>query len=80
MATPAVAGASALIRQYFTDGFYPTGSPSVAHKLTPSGALMKAMLANSAVPLRGKIDLKNDGRFRYYFLYVVSCAFHVQSR
>ena len=26
MATPVVAGAAALIRQYFTDGFYPSGA------------------------------------------------------
>ena len=25
MATPVVAGAAALVRQYFQDGFYPTG-------------------------------------------------------
>ena len=25
MATPVAVGAAALIRQYFTDGFYPTG-------------------------------------------------------
>ncbi|MBL8875760.1 MAG: S8 family serine peptidase [Phycisphaerae bacterium] len=51
MASPAVAGAAALVRQYFTDGFYPTGSPVPANSLVPSGALLRAMLVNSAVDM-----------------------------
>lgn len=46
MATPTVAGGAALMRQYFTDGFYPTGARSAADSYSPSGALMKAVLMN----------------------------------
>lgn len=51
MASPAVAGAAALIRQYFTDGFYPSGSRVPADSRVPSGALLRAMLVNSAVDM-----------------------------
>jgi hypothetical protein len=43
MASPAVAGASALVRQYFTEGWYPTGAATPANAFTPSAALLKAM-------------------------------------
>ena len=43
MATPAVAGAMALARQYLTDGWYPTGAPVKANGFTPSAALLRAM-------------------------------------
>ena len=51
MAAPAVAGAAALVRQYFTDGFYPTGAKVPGDSFTPSGALLRAMLVNSAVDM-----------------------------
>jgi PGF-pre-PGF domain-containing protein len=53
MATPTVAGAAALIRQYFTDGYYPTGYKIPNDNMTPSGALLKAMLINSARDMNG---------------------------
>jgi Subtilase family len=53
MACPAVTGGSMLLRQYFMDGFYPTGAPVVANKFTPSGALVKAMLINSSQNMTG---------------------------
>jgi len=53
MATPGAAGLTALIRQYFTDGWYPTGSKNSANALTPSAALMKATLVNSALNMTG---------------------------
>lgn len=46
MATPTVAGASALLRQYFDDGFYPTGTRQADDEMNPTGALMKATLLN----------------------------------
>lgn len=46
MATPAVAGGAALARQYFEEGFYPTGARNVADEYAPTGALMKAVLLN----------------------------------
>jgi Subtilase family len=51
MASPAVAGAATLARQYFVEGWYPTGAPQIANSRVPSGALLKAVLINSAVNL-----------------------------
>jgi subtilisin family serine protease len=56
MATPAVSGVAALIRQYFTEGFYPTGAPRPADALTPSGALLKAMIINSGQDITFNAD------------------------
>ena len=53
MASPAVAGAALLARQYYTDGYYPTGEASVVDAFTPTGALVKATLLNSAVDMTG---------------------------
>lgn len=53
MASPAVAGSGVLVRQYFTDGFYPTGTATPANAYTPTGALIKAVLLNSAVDMTG---------------------------
>ena len=53
MAAPGAAGAAALIRQYFTDGWYPSGSPVPGDAFTPSAALLKATLMNSAVNMTG---------------------------
>ena len=46
MSTPAVAGGTALLRQYFSDGFYPTGVKTPANARKPLGAEMKALLTN----------------------------------
>ncbi len=48
MAAPAVSGAAALIREYYRAGYYPTGRPNPNHAFTPTGALLKATLINSA--------------------------------
>ncbi|MCA9303019.1 MAG: S8 family serine peptidase [Phycisphaerales bacterium] len=53
MASPAVAGAAALARQYYTDGYYPTGAPVAEDGFVPSGPLVKATLLNSAVDMTG---------------------------
>ena len=46
MATPTAAGAAALMRQYYVDGFYPTGVRNLDDQSVPTGALMKATLLN----------------------------------
>jgi hypothetical protein len=46
-----VAGEAALVRQFFTDGFYPAGAPTPAAGFAPSAALLKAVLINSASPI-----------------------------
>lgn len=51
MATPAVAGAAAIARQYFIDGWYPSGEPIASNAFTPSGALLKAVLIAGAADL-----------------------------
>ncbi|MCM0082947.1 S8 family serine peptidase [Geomonas sp. Red32] len=53
MATPAVAGAAALIRQYFTEGYYPDGFASPSAAFVPSAALIRAVLINSAREMTG---------------------------
>ena len=50
-AHPAVAGSAALVRQYFTDGWYPSGVKTPSQWINPSAALIKAVLVNSAVQL-----------------------------
>lgn len=47
-ACPAVAGAAALVRQYYLDGYYPTGVDGANDFVAPSGALLRATLINSA--------------------------------
>jgi subtilisin family serine protease len=48
MATPAVAGSVALIREYFAKGYYPSGYATSNNAYNPSAALVKAVLINSA--------------------------------
>jgi len=50
-AAPTLAGAAALVRQYYAEGFYPTGAASVADRREPSAALLKATLICSARPV-----------------------------
>jgi uncharacterized repeat protein (TIGR01451 family) len=52
-ATPAMAGAAALVRQYYTEGWFPTGTKQGTNALTPTGALIKATLLNSTVDMTG---------------------------
>ncbi|HPI06139.1 MAG TPA: S8 family serine peptidase, partial [Saprospiraceae bacterium] len=53
MATPAVAASGALVRQYFTEGWYPSGTKRPDHAFTPSGALLKATLLNATRNMTG---------------------------
>lgn len=53
MATPAVAGAAMLVREYYADGYYPGGIENPSDAFMPSGALVKATLLNSAVDMTG---------------------------
>jgi len=48
---PSVAGAAALVRQYYTDGFYPTGVATTSSRFTPSAALLKATIISAARPV-----------------------------
>jgi hypothetical protein len=53
MACPSATAAGALIRQYFLDGFYPNGSAGTGTPITPTGALVKAVLVNSCEDMTG---------------------------
>jgi hypothetical protein len=53
MASPAAAGLGALVRQYYADGFYPSGVANGGDAFTPSAALVKATLVNSAREMTG---------------------------
>ena len=55
--SPLMAGYAALVRQYFLEGFYPTGFRNASDSFSPSGALIKAILVNGAEGL----DYINDG-------------------
>ena len=46
--SPTLAGAAALVRQYYTDGYYPTGVPTPSNRFTPSAALLKATMIAAA--------------------------------
>jgi subtilase family serine protease len=54
MATPAVAGAAALVRQYYENGFWPSGTANAVDGFSPSAALVKATLINSAQNMTGE--------------------------
>lgn len=53
MATPLLAGTITLVRQYFTEGFYPSGKRNSYDAFSPSGSLMKATAIAGAVAMRG---------------------------
>jgi len=59
MATPAVSGCAALTRQYFEEGWYPGGSAEPGDAFNPSGALVKAVITNSATDA-GAQDIPNN--------------------
>lgn len=48
---PAVAGAAALVRDYFAQGVYPVNASDPPLGGAPSSALVKAMLVNATVPI-----------------------------
>jgi subtilisin family serine protease len=49
MASPTAAGLGALVRQYFSDGYYPGGGARPDDGFEPTAALVKAVLIASAV-------------------------------
>jgi len=53
MATPTCAGYGLITRQYYVDGYYPTGTSVPANGFNPSGALIKATMLNGSVDMTG---------------------------
>ncbi|MEA2694845.1 MAG: hypothetical protein QOJ16_4232, partial [Acidobacteriota bacterium] len=60
MASPGAAGLTALIRQYYTDGWYPSGVKTAGNGFTPSGSLLRATLVNSAVNMTGATAIPSN--------------------
>ncbi|HEY2322650.1 MAG TPA: S8 family serine peptidase [Thermoanaerobaculia bacterium] len=58
--SPTIAGAALLVRQYYTDGFYPTGVATPSNVLTPSAALLKATLIASARRVPNKYNAQGQ--------------------
>ena len=55
MATPAVAGAAAIVRQYFAEGYQASGARNKSAGVNPSSALVKAMLIQSGRQIRNLV-------------------------
>ncbi len=53
MACPTCAGYGLLTRQYYVDGYYPTGAPVPSNGFIPSAALIKATMVNGSVDMTG---------------------------
>ncbi|MFO0830503.1 MAG: S8 family serine peptidase [Phycisphaerales bacterium] len=60
MACPAVAGVAVLTREYFTRGFYPSGVETPSDGFVPTGALLRAMIINSANDLLQQAGYPGD--------------------
>ena len=59
-ACPAVAASAVLVRQYYTEGFYPSGAANPKDAFTPSGALMQATLLNATEDMTGVSGYPSD--------------------
>jgi uncharacterized protein (TIGR03437 family) len=59
--SPMVAGGALLVRQYFTEGYYPGGARGSGMGFTPSNALVKAIILNSGRNMTGRYTA-SDGR------------------
>ncbi len=51
MACPSIVSVAGLMREYLMEGWYPSGAPVLEDALTPSGALLRAMLINSSTDM-----------------------------
>ncbi|MGH9853220.1 MAG: S8 family serine peptidase, partial [Blastocatellia bacterium] len=58
-ASAMAAGSALLARQYFTEGFYPSGARAANNSFTPSNALVKATILNSGRNLTGRFTASN---------------------
>jgi hypothetical protein len=63
MATPTAAGAVALILQYYSEGWYPTGGGKPIDAFEPSSALIRATLINGAIEISGSGAYQNSNRY-----------------
>lgn len=63
MSAPTVAGGAALVRQYFAEGFYPSGSRKAADGFNASATLVKAVLLNGTIGLPETGEAMGNFRF-----------------
>jgi subtilisin family serine protease len=56
MAAPAIAAVAAIVRQWFQEGWYPSGQPDANATMNPSSALVRAVIAASAASLKDSDD------------------------
>ncbi len=66
MATPTCAGAAAIVRQYYAQGYHVSGTRNDAAGINPSGALVKATMINSGTPVRSQTTV---------YMYVCVCMY-----
>ncbi len=57
--SPLAAGGAILVRQYFVDGYYPTGARTAGNSFNPSNALIKAIVINSGRNMTGNYTADN---------------------
>jgi hypothetical protein len=62
MAAPGVAGMAALTRQYYAQGYYPSGAANAPDGWSPSAALVKATLINSAAQMSAQGNIPNNAQ------------------
>ncbi len=60
MATPGAAGLAALVREYYAAGWYPSGAAVPGDAFTPTAALLRATLVNSAVSMTGATAIPSN--------------------
>lgn len=67
MACPHIAGQAAIVRDYLAQGYYPTGLPNSNDKIpNPSAMLVRALIINSARPLKRTEMKLHSGASAYY--------------
>jgi subtilase family protein len=76
MSSPTIAGLAALVREYYTAGFYATGARNPGSGLTPTGALLKATLIDGAVALGASAPAPDFGSGYGRVLLATTLAFN----
>lgn len=60
MAAPAVGAVAVLMKQYYTEGYYPRGKASEDFAFNPTGMLLKATILNAGVDMVGQPGYPNE--------------------
>mmetsp|Transcript_14943 Transcript_14943/g.24826 ORF Transcript_14943/g.24826 Transcript_14943/m.24826 type:complete len:1185 (+) Transcript_14943:215-3769(+) len=63
MSCPLIAGSAALVRQYFEEGWYPSGKKNTPDSFSPAASLVKAALIHSARSVSGVQADSSSGTF-----------------